>query len=314
VPLTATPLRDSLGFGARIGGLTAPGIADPAVRRQLQDLWTEHGVLVFSGLPDDARTQIALSEVFGSSAIHPMKQTSEQGEIQELTDIFYRPDRGDIVRMPDGRRLGAWLPWHFDLVYFDRINHGGILRPVALPADGGATGFIDGLSAYERLPDELKAEIEDLRVVYRFEGDFSLLRFGRPPGLEHERMSAGSREVMDNICRFPPVTHPLVFAQPETGRKVLNFSPWFSQGVEGMAQAQSDRILSAVCDHLVDERRAYFHHWRKGEMVLWDNWRIVHCAAGIPIDQARHMQRTTIAGDYGLGRPVSAPVQPPVHA
>ncbi len=37
-------------------------------------------------------------------------------------------------------------------------------------------------------------------------------------------------------------------------------------------------------------------------MVLWDNWRMMHCALGVPEKEQRHMQRTTIAGDYGRGR------------
>jgi hypothetical protein len=38
------------------------------------------------------------------------------------------------------------------------------------------------------------------------------------------------------------------------------------------------------------------------DMVLWDKWRMLHCANGMPAGQRRHMRRTTIAGDYGLGR------------
>ena len=37
-------------------------------------------------------------------------------------------------------------------------------------------------------------------------------------------------------------------------------------------------------------------------MVLFDNWRMMHCAAGVPVEARRHMQRTTITGDYGRGR------------
>ena len=37
-------------------------------------------------------------------------------------------------------------------------------------------------------------------------------------------------------------------------------------------------------------------------MVLWDNWRMLHCATGTPADETRLMERTTIGGDYGLGR------------
>jgi len=37
-------------------------------------------------------------------------------------------------------------------------------------------------------------------------------------------------------------------------------------------------------------------------MVLWDNWRMLHCACGVPPEEKRIMRRTTIVGDYGLGR------------
>lgn len=302
MPFTVSPLSEGLGLGVCVTELCAADIGKDDIRKQLCDLWLDRGVILFRGLPDDPETQIALSRVFGEPAVHPLKQATGQGVIQELADIFYRPDRGDIVRFEDGQRLGAWLPWHFDLAYVDSINHGGILRPVQLPATGGATGFIDGLDVYNRLPSALKAEIDDAYVVYIFDGDLAGLRYGRTPGIVLERMNVGSMESMKFMANKPPVAHPLVYAQPGSGRKVLNFSPWFSVGIEGMNQAEADRILHAVTEHLVDERFAYFHEWRQGDMVLWDNWRIVHSARGIPLDQSRHMQRTTISGDYGLGR------------
>ena len=52
----------------------------------------------------------------------------------------------------------------------------------------------------------------------------------------------------------------------------------------------------------VDEDYAYYQAWQGDEMVLWDNWRMLHCATGTPADETRLMERTTIGGDYGLGR------------
>ena len=42
--------------------------------------------------------------------------------------------------------------------------------------------------------------------------------------------------------------------------------------------------------------------WQQDDMVLWDNWRMLHSARGVPPGEARKMRRTTIAGDYALGR------------
>jgi taurine dioxygenase len=37
-------------------------------------------------------------------------------------------------------------------------------------------------------------------------------------------------------------------------------------------------------------------------MMLWDNWRTLHCATGVAPDATRILQRTTLKGDYSLGR------------
>ena len=46
----------------------------------------------------------------------------------------------------------------------------------------------------------------------------------------------------------------------------------------------------------------YFHAWRPGDMILWDNWRAMHCASGTPPGTKRKIHRTTIAGDRAIGR------------
>lgn len=302
MPIDTAPLDDDLGFGAEVRGLDRSELADPRIREELRRLWIDRGVLVFRGLPDDADTQIELSEIFGEPAPHPLKQALGLDDVERLADVFYDPDRGDVVRLADGRRLGAWLPWHFDLAYVERINHGGILRAVRLPAEGGRTGFLDGIEAYQRLPVDLREEIAGLSVVYRFDGDLAGLRYGATEGLVLDRMSSGARALMQRLDLLPPAAHPLLYTQQETGRRVLNFSPWFALGIEGLDQERADEILHRVADAMIDEPRAYVHEWKKGDMVLWDNWRVLHRAEGIPERFTRHMQRTTIAGDYGHGR------------
>jgi taurine dioxygenase len=83
---------------------------------------------------------------------------------------------------------------------------------------------------------------------------------------------------------------------------VLNVSPWFADCIEGMDTPEGDALLAEVIDHATRPARVYYHRWRQGDMVLWDNWRMLHCGCGVPPGVRRHMRRTTIHGDYGLGR------------
>ena len=54
-------------------------------------------------------------------------------------------------------------------------------------------------------------------------------------------------------------------------------------------------------DEILAKVQPYFHAWKPTDMLIWDNWRMLHCVSGHDPQQPRRMQRTTIKGDYGLG-------------
>lgn len=297
-----SPLPNQDAFGAMVTGLSPGDIDDTAVRQALNDLWTDKGLIVFRGL-EGLETQIRLSWIFG----RPVEHTIQQGVTwprahQLIVDIEYDDSRGegDIYEV-DGEILGAWLPWHSDGAYVAEINRGGILRPVKLPPYGGETGFIDQIEAYEALSSELKRRIENLNVLYRYDADASRAKFGRSAD-SMVRISEKFRRAVKHKAILGRSVHPMVYTQAETGRKVLNISPWWADAIEGMENAEGDALLREVINHCINPARAYFHTWRMDDMLLWDNWRLIHCANGVPVGMPRHMQRTTIAGDYGLGR------------
>jgi taurine dioxygenase len=286
-------------FGAVISDLDPASIPDPDVRKALHDLWIEKGVIVFKGLAD-LDTQISLSEIYGKPEQHPLLVGIERPrEHFVIAEIEYAEEDGDLYLI-DGEERGAYLPWHFDLAYMDKINHGGILRAAVLPKRGGETGFIDRIGAYDALPERLKQRIEGLRVIHRYLADSTLAKFGERPE-KCLQLSRNIKMALDHPSVRNPVTHPLVYTQAETGRKVINVSPWHALAIEGMENAEGDALLAEVIDHLIQPELAYFHNWQADDMVLWDNWRMLHCARGVPRGEQRKMRRTTIAGDYALG-------------
>jgi taurine dioxygenase len=285
------PLPGKRAFGAVIRGLTREAITDPATRAALRALWIDKGLLVFRGMQGGRDTQMALSQVFGDFEIHPVVE-ARMPEQQELTALVYEPGSGALVDV-DGEKLGAYLPWHSDLIYVDRINRGGLLRAVQISAHGGHTGFIDQIELYDSLPRELAARVGGLHVIYYY--DPFVKKFGKPAG-----MRAAVRRA--NPEQYSYVAHPMVFTQAETGRKVLNVSPWFATEIEGMENAEGEALLARIVEHCEDDSRAYYHAWQQDDLVLWDNWRMLHCCTGVPDDEARRVERTTIRGDYQLGR------------
>jgi taurine dioxygenase len=230
--------------------------------------------------------------------MHPLFKDNP-GQHPTLIDLKFNAGEQEHHEI-DGELIGGWLPWHSDLAYVERINRGGVPRPVQLPEHGGQTGFIDQIVAWESLPEDQKRRCDGLDVIYKPDFDPMNQKFGVRRGVRMVRDSERLRKLKQQ--ERPRVVHPLVYVQAETGRKVLNLSPWFADGIVGMENAEGDALLAEVADLCTRPQLAYFHTWRMDDMVLWDNWRMIHSAAGLPIDETRHMQRTTIAGDYALGR------------
>jgi taurine dioxygenase len=82
-----------------------------------------------------------------------------------------------------------------------------------------------------------------------------------------------------------------------------------AEGIVGQENAAGDALLEEVCQMLnrLAPQCSYHRKWRQGDMVIWDNLRMLHCVSGNDPSQWRLMYRTTIKGDYGHGRWETAP-------
>ena len=305
-PTTIEARRLLAPFGAEIlrADLTRP--LDESTAKAIRDAWIEHGILLFRDARNDDEAQMRLSSLFGEMEPAATADLNDPNN-QFLMTLAYDPDdkgcRFGQHYNVDGIDRAGWLGWHWDQAFMPTIVRGAVLRMADPSTEMGETGFIDAIEAYDRLPDALKAKVEGLEIVYEFNADFASGQFGFPSDI---RAVPRDRPEKSGIYDFPPCVHPLVITQIETGRKVLKLSPMHARYVLGMDKAESDALLTEIAEHLVDPAFAYFHSWQKNDMVVWDNWRIVHSAKGVPLHCKRSARRTTIAGDYKVGRYLDA--------
>lgn len=301
--VTIEPIRDDLVFGARVGGVDLEALEDEAVRARLVNAFEDRGLLIFHGVDPTPQLQVAISTVFGPLKDHPSSATPRVGGdgMLGVIEIRHEPGEGGVVSF-GGRELSQWLPWHFDHCYNDQLNRAGVLRSVTIPPDGGMTGFVDGIALYEAIDPAVRERVEGRTVRYAMDVILDNLRYGRPEGFVEVRQSAQASNVMEEYADRPYALHPAVWTRA-TGEKVLHVSPWMAKGVVGLDDDEADALLHAVCAEIVAkaEGLCYFHRWAPTDMVIWDNWRVLHSVSGSDPQEGRCMHRTTIAGDYGLG-------------
>ncbi len=307
--ITVEPVRADLHFGARIGGVTRDGVGDPGLRAELNARFEEFGLLIFEGVEPSPAMQVAISNVFGPLKDHPSQAVHRAGgdDLLGVIEMRHEPRTPGLVELA-GRQLSSWLPWHFDHCYNDQLNRAGVLRCVQGPPDGGLTGFVDGIALYDAISAETRERIEGETVIYAMDVILGNLRYGRPERFAEIETAEQSTDVMAEFAGRPRALHPAVWTR-RSGEKVLHVSPWMAKGIEGREPAEADALLFAVSDEIVAaaQQLAYFHRWQPTDMLVWDNWRCLHSVSGMDPEHTRCMHRTTIEGDYGLGRFEASP-------
>jgi taurine dioxygenase len=109
--------------------------------------------------------------------------------------------------------------------------------------------------------------------------------------------------LLKEVAIFPRAMHPAVWTR-KTGEKVLHIGPWMSVGVEHHEDPEFETVYDEICheiNRLGQGTSAYWHQWKPTDMVIWDNWRMLHAVEGCDAKYERQTLRTTIKGDYGLG-------------
>jgi taurine dioxygenase len=296
------PLQDDLAFGARISAVTREALQDPAVRRRINEVFEDRGMIVFEDVEPTPQMHVALSNVFGPLKDHPVPTVDrvDQEALLGVIDMRYQPGDSTIVEI-GGKQLAQWLPWHFDHCYNNELNRAGVLRAIDIPPEGGLTGFADGVQLYRDFSPELLKQIEGRNIIYTLNVVYEEMKFGHPEAFRVVHTQQSAIEMNRYAKTLPRAIHPAVWTRKD-GAKVMHVSPWMSEGIEGEETPAGDALLEAVCQEVNRKVRPYFHHWSPSDMVIWDNWRMLHSVSGFDPSFARRMQRTTIKGDYGLGR------------
>ncbi len=267
-------------FGAEIIGLDlSKGIDDPSFQ-VIWDTFNEHGLFLVRGQGLSVDDQVKLGRRFGDVQIHVMNQYLINGH----PEIYYLSNL-DQDGNPNGKHPDrGTMHWHTDGSWRDRPGQATIMVSEVLPEEGGETHFCCAEAAYEALDDRTKEEISELRVVHNLA--FSRLRrHGEDPMTEAQKAEA------------PPVSHPMVRTHPVTKRQSI-FLGDHAESIEGMDYNAGRKMIDELNARIVKPEFVYKHSYQPGDIVGWDNRRMLHIAT--PYDTAnerRVMRRTTVLGD-----------------
>ena len=273
MPLATRTLTPTFGLEVLDIDLRTP---TNAMTAEIDALWVEHPVLLIRNQLLDEAQQIAFSKRLGEINIHVRTDIRSRNHPEVVLVSNLRLENGDNI----GALASGEAKWHTDSCYKPKPDTGSLLYALEVPEGEGKTAWAHLQLAYEALPEATKARLEGRHGEYAYNiFDVDITQ---------------DEDVKDIRAKMPDVTHPLVLTQPGSGRKGLYLDPLQTYGIKDMAPSESLPLLDKLTAHITQPEFVFEHTWRRGDIVLWDNCRVLHRREPFDPMVPRLMKRTTI--------------------
>ncbi len=269
------PLGESLGTEALGIDLSQP--LDAATSAWIGRAFAENPVLVFRDQDLGAGELAAFGRSFGTPRMHALikYRHAEHPEVSWLTNV---EEDGKV----DWYGVKRATDWHTNSTYEDHLPLLAILHAKEVPSEKGGTMFADMRAAYEALPEARKQQLEGLTALH-----------GRSTGPAGERLYGDEKGVTEKV--YQEMRWPAVTRHPVTDRPILFVNPMHTHGFAGMAREEAWKLIEELAEHATQDRFVYYHRWRVGDVLMWDERATMHRGAGdYQPEEHRVMLRTIV--------------------
>ncbi|MFB8076836.1 TauD/TfdA dioxygenase family protein [Streptomyces sp. NPDC056013] len=265
-------------LGAVISGVRLGGDLPAETVAEIRSALLAHKVVFFRGQDHlDEEAHEAFGRLLGTPVAHPTVPSAD-GRYSFPIDSDY------------GGRANQW---HTDVTFVPAYPAFSILRAVVIPPYGGNTLWANTATAYENLPEPLRALADSLRAVHSNDYDYAALR----PGALPEQL-ARFREIFASTKFL--TEHPVVRVHPETGERTLLLGN-FVQRISGLTGADSRALLGLFQSHVERPENTVRWQWQVGDVAIWDNRATQHYGVDDSDEHVRKLRRVTIDGDVPVG-------------
>jgi taurine dioxygenase len=248
-------------IGAEVTGVDLWAIAD-ADFEKLYRAWIERGVI---RIRDQQLDDIALQTF--SARFGPLEEIPvllSEAERSQLPSLYVTVISNIVVNgEPIGGLANKEAAWHSDMTYIETPPPASILHAIEVPAKGGDTQFACQVAALKALPEDLLSEISGISIKH----DASHTSIGN--------LRRGFEEVED-VRKVAGVAHPIIKRHEESGHDALFLGRRDFAYVEGLEIDESEELLDRIWRYAVLPQNVWTQHWRVGDVIIWDNRRVLH--------------------------------------
>ena len=274
--LQLRPLGKTL--GTEVLGIDLSGPLDAMKFTWIAHAFAEHPVLVFRDQNLDAGALATFGRRFGTPRQHALikYRHAEHPDVSWLTNV----DEAGNVDWYGVKRATAW---HSDSTFEADLPLLAILHAKEVPSEKGGTIFADMGLAYDTLPEAKKELVSSLIGLHR-----------RGTGPAGEKLYGSDKGVTEKRYLHQDVQWPAVVQHPITRRPILFVNPMHTNGFVGMEREQAWTLIEELTEHATKDDVIYYHNWRVGDVLMWDERATMHRGAGDYRPEERRVMLRTI--------------------
>jgi alpha-ketoglutarate-dependent taurine dioxygenase len=272
----------TLHIGAEIEGVDFKRPIAPDMLTEIRRAFVEWKVVFFRDQNLNHAQHVEMARQFGECTIgHAVF-----GHVEEYPEVYSVAKMRTANVNREAKKVTPWSGWHTDITAAINPPMASILRGVTIPPYGGDTFWTNLAAAYAGLSEPMRAFIDGLRGIHRFEAN------------------SGKSSYDDGVKKRVLVSeHPIAAVHPESGEKVLYVSPSFLKSVVGLTPRESEKVLEMLWEHVVRPEYTVRFKWNEGDIAFWDNRSTSHLAPTdiFESDYDRQLYRITLVGQVPVG-------------
>jgi taurine dioxygenase len=263
-------------------GMEAVGVdisaLDDATFTWIEQVFAEHPVLLFRDQHLSAGDIAAFGRRLGKPRMHSLikYRHAEYPEVSWLTNV-------EADGKVDWYGVKRASEWHTDSTYEPELPLLAMLHALEVPSSKGGTMFADMRAAYDALAPEMKERLSALIGLH-----------GHSDGPSGVRLYAPDEQTRMSGKQYPEQRRPAVINHPVTGRPILFVNPMHVHGFVGMPREEAWELIEKLARHATQDRFTYYHSWRVGDLVMWDERATMHRGAGDYRPEERRIMLRTI--------------------
>jgi taurine dioxygenase len=270
-------------LGAELLGVNlGDAVRDDGLFAEIKAALLKHKVLFLRDQDLSRPDHVAFARRFGELAVHPVVPSHPDA-----------PGLGQIYKTPESPPERYENAWHSDATWREVPPMGCVLRCVECPPVGGDTMWANMALAFQKLSEDIKIKIADLRARHSIEATFGAI------------MPMEKRLALK--AQYPDPEHPVVRTHPETSEKVLfvnaftthfaNFHTPANVRYGQDANPGAGQLLQYLISQAHIPEYQVRWRWKPNSVAIWDNRATQHYAVMDYPPSHRKMERAEIIGD-----------------